>query len=138
MLPNTTTNEIKGSSGGAIVFNRISTGVRETEFAYSSEISSRPIRLKIKHQESGTGFNRRRRSLIRFDNTQLSDVDATKTVTCSVQLVGDIPIGGIVSTTIVKDTIAYMMSLLASLGASTTILYDCTGSGAVTLLKGDL
>lgn len=138
MLANTTTNEIKNSVGSAVVFNRISTGPRETEFAYSSETPSRPVRLKIKHQEIGTGFTKRRRTLVRFDNTSVSDVDATKTVTTSVQLVGDIPIGGIVSTAAVKDTIAFMMSLLASLGASTTILYDCTGSAAVTLLKGDL
>jgi hypothetical protein len=30
------------------------------------------------------------------------------------------------------------MSFGASLGASTTILYDCTGNGAVVLLNGGL
>jgi hypothetical protein len=36
------------------------------------------------------------------------------------------------------NVVANVMSFAASLGASTTILYDCTGNGAVTLLSGQL
>jgi hypothetical protein len=48
------------------------------------------------------------------------------------------PIGGIETNAQAQLVLAYMMSFLASLGASTTILYDGTGNGAKTLLEGSL
>lgn len=139
MLNNTlNTNEIKNAAGTAVGFTRVSTGTRNTEFASLTESPARPDRLKISHLETGSGFTRRRRSVVRFDYNHVSDVDSTKTVTTSAYMVLDAPVGAVVSTTPLKDTLARLISFCASLGANTTILYDCTGNGAVVLTRGDL
>lgn len=133
------TNEIKNSAGTEVEFTRLSTGPgRETVFRQVNESPSLQHRLSIKHVESGTGFNLRRRSLIRFDKTVASTVDTTKVVTVSAYAVMDLPVGALLALTEPTNVLAELMSLLASLGASTTILYDGTGSGAVCLLNGDL
>lgn len=139
MLPNTlNTNEVKGSAGTEVEFTRISTVGRTTEYKAILETPGYPLRLKISHQETGTGSSRRRRSLIRFDKTGIGQIDVNKTTSMSAQLVLDIPLGNLSDYTQPKDVLAYLMSFVASLGASTTILYDCTGNGAVTLINGDL
>jgi len=133
------TNEIKNSAGTEVEFTRLSTGPgRETVFRQVAESPSLQHRLTVKHVESGTGFNLRRRSLVRFDKTVASTVDSTKLVTVSAYAVMDIPVGGLLALTEPGHVCAELMSFLASLGASTTILYDGTGSGAVCLLNGDL
>jgi hypothetical protein len=65
-------------------------------------------------------------------------VDATKLVTVSAYAVLDAPVGALIANTEMANTLAELMSFLASLGASTTILYDGTGNGAATLLNGGL
>lgn len=139
MLSNTlNTNEIKNSAGTEVEFSRISTNERSTEFAVITEAPSAPHRLKIGHQESGTGLKRRRRSRVGFDKTVVSTVDSVTPVTISVYTVIDAPVGALLTNAEMANVLAEQMSFLASLGASTTILYDCTGNGAATLLSGGL
>lgn len=141
MLSNTlNTNEIKNSAGTEVEFQRIDGGAgpRSAEFAQISENPSLPYRLKISHQESGSGLKRRRRSLIRFDKTTMSGVDSTLPITTSAYIVLDHPVGASSSSAEAANVLANLMSFTASLGTSTTILYDGTGNGAVTLLTGGL
>jgi len=140
MLSNTlNTNEVKNSAGTEIEFSRLSQGDgRKTVFSQIAETPYAPYRLTVSHQETGTGVSLRRRSLIRFDKTVVSSVDATKMVVVSAYMVLDAPIGALTTTAEMANVVANVMSFAASLGASTTILYDCTGNGAVTLLSGQL
>lgn len=139
MLANTlNTNEVKNSAGTEVEFSRLSTSDRQTEFSQIAEAPSAPHRLKISHLETGSGINQRRRSLVRFDKTVASTVDATKLVTVSAYAVLDAPIGALVANTEMANVIAELMSFLATTGAATTVLFDCTGNGADALLKGGL
>lgn len=139
MLSNTlVTNEIKNSAGVEVEFQRLSTTDHATEFGLITETPSLPYRLKISHLETGAGLKRRRRSLIRFDKTTMSGVDATLPITTSAYLVLDFPVGAASSSAEAANVLANLMSFMASLGASTTILYDGTGNGAVTALTGGL
>jgi hypothetical protein len=139
MLSNTlNTNEIKNSAGTEVEFSRLSSSDRSTLFAQITETPSLPHRLTISHQEIGTGIKRRRRGVVRFDKTVMSGVDATVPVTISAYCVLDSPIGALTANTDPTHVLAELMSFMASLGASTTILYDGTGNGAATLLSGGL
>lgn len=139
MLPNTlNTNEVKDAAGAEVEFTRLSTSDRATEFAKVGESPALPQRLKISHLESGSGFNRRRRSVVRFDKSSTSAVDATQTVITSAYTVLDVPIGAITTNTEPAAVLAYLMSFIASLGATTTILYDGSGNGAQALITGGL
>jgi len=139
MLTNTlNTNEIKDASGTEVEFTRLSIGDRKTEFAKISETPSLPNRLNISHQESGSGLTRRRRSVVRFDRTTAGEVDTTVNVRSSAYVVLDSPVGNLATTAAEKAVLAQLISFIASLGASTTILYDCTGNGAVCLVEGGI
>lgn len=139
MLANTlNTNEIKDSAGVEIEFSRVLQSGRETVFAKIGETPSLPYRLTVKHQESGSGIRKRRRSVVRFDKTVMSGVDATVPVTVSAYLVLDTPVGALTSNADPTNVIANILSLCATTGAATTVLFDGTGNGAKTLLQGDL
>lgn len=139
MLPaNLVTNEVKDSLGAEVEFTRLSTADRTTEFAKVGETFALPNRLKISHQQIGSGTTQRRRSVVRFDLTVPGAIDITKPGVISAYAVVDIPTGNLTTNTDVKKALAHLMSLLASTGATTTILYDCSGYGAAALLNGDL
>lgn len=139
MLSNTlVTNEVKNAAGTEVEFSRLSIGTRSTEYSAVAETPAKPNRLTIQHSESGTGISRRRRSVVRFDKTDTGQVDTTETMRASFYLVGDIPIGNMTSTALAADVLAQLVSFVASLGASTTILYDGTGNGSVALLSGGI
>lgn len=139
MLTNTlNTNEVKNASGAEREFTRLSIAERATEFALISEVPSQPHRLSIKHQETGSGLKQRRRSVIRFDKTSISDVDTVTPVTTSAYLVLDAPIGATLTDAQAKEVLANIMSFVATTGAATAVLFDCTGNGAATLLSGGL
>lgn len=139
MLSNTlVTNEIKNAAGTEVEFSRISIGDRKTEFAMVSETPALPNRLVISHVESGSGINRRRRSVVRFDKTTAGEVDTTQNVKSTAYLVLDAPIGNLTTSTALANVVAQLTSFVASLGASTTILYDGTGNGAVALISGGI
>jgi hypothetical protein len=139
MLSNTlNTNEIKNSAGTEVEFSRSSTSQRSTEFKQIAETPALPHRLSIKHEETGTGANKVRRSVIRIDKTTISGVDSVTPITTSAHCVLTYPVGRSSTSAEAANVLAELMSFMASLGASTTILYDCTGNGAKTLLEGDL
>lgn len=136
MLANTlVTNEIKNSAGTEQEFQRISTGDGRSEFALIGESPAFPFRMLISHQESGTGLNRRRRSVVRFDKTLAGMVDSTKNFRNSAYLVLDRGIGQETSDTTCKDLLACIMSFVATTGAATTVLFDCTGTAASNLIS---
>jgi hypothetical protein len=139
MLSNTlNTNEIKNAAGTEVEFTRISSNGRTAEFKQITESPALPNRLNISHQESGSGLNRRRRSVVRFDKTTAGEVDATQNVKSSAYLVLDVPVGNLTATTAMTNVLAQLVSFVASLGASTTILYDCSGNGADALVNGGI
>lgn len=139
MLANTlNTNEIKNSAGTEVEFTRQSQNSRQTVFNSSVVDPARPHLLTISHQETGTGLKRRRRSLVRFDKTVTSGVDSVTPITVSAYAVLDFPVGGSTSTAEAANVLAELWSFCASLGATTTILYDGTGNGSAAMLNGSL
>jgi len=137
MLPtNLTSNEVKDSAGAEVEFTRISTESRSVSFAKSTEAPNQPYRLKVSHQETGSGVARRRRSLVRFDYP-VTGVNGT-IENIAVYGVADIPVGNLSATTGISVAIAHFVSFMASQGASTTILYDTTGYGAAAMVNGTL
>jgi hypothetical protein len=132
------TNEVKNASGTEVEFSQIDSNGRTIEYAAVGETPSAPHRLSVKHVEVGAGIDKRRRSLIRFDKTIAGQVDTDKPVIVSAYAVVDLPVGNMTAYTEANNVLAELMSFCASLGASTTILYDCTGSGASTLIAGTL
>lgn len=139
MLTNTlNTNEVKDSSGSEVEFTRLSIADRSTVFAKVGESPALAHRLSISHQESGSGLGKRRRSVVRIDKTIVSTVDSVTPVVVSAYLVLDTPVGAITAGTEPTHVLAEVLSFCASLGASTTILYDGTGNGATALLTGGL
>lgn len=139
MLSNTlNTNEVKNSAGTEVEFTRLSTSGRSTVFAQISESPSAPHRLTISHQETGSGLKQRRRSVVRVDKTTISGVDSVTPITTSAYMVLDYPVGASSTSAEAAHVIAELTSFCASLGASTTILYDGTGNGASSLINGGL
>lgn len=139
MLSNTlNTNEIKNASAAEVEFTRLSTSGRTTEYAVIGEAPGLKHRMSIRHQESGTGTDARRRSVIRFDKTIAGQIDATKASTSSFYIVGDINIGNLAAMAEPKNVLAELMSFVATTGAANTVLFDCTGNGADVLINGGL
>lgn len=137
MLSNTlNTNEIKNASAAEVEFNRISTAARSTEFAQIAETPNQPHRLKVSHQESGTGSTARRRSLVRFDKTVIGVSGVPRTI--SAYTVLDAPVGDLSASTELKNTLAELLSFCSTTGAGTTVLFDCSGNGATVLIDGAL
>lgn len=139
MLPNTlNTNEVKNAAGVEQEFQRLSPTPNGTEFGLITELPYLPHRLKIDHQLIGTGVKQRRRSRIRFEKSSVSGVDATQVIQTSCNTVLDHPVGLSANNDAAKEVLANMMSFLATTGAGTTVLFDCSGNGAQTLLTGGL
>lgn len=139
MLSNTlNTNEIKNASAVEVEFQRLSQNARSTTFSVITETPSQPHRLTVSHVETGTGLKLRRRSLVRFDKTVISPVDSATPVTASAYVVLDSPIGALNAMDEPKNVLAELMSFLATTGSGTTVLFDCTGNGASTLINGGL
>lgn len=139
MLSNTlVTNEVKDAAGAKVDFTRISISDRKTEFAQIGEVPSSPNHLTISHQETGSGLNTKRRSVVRFDLTGQGQVDTTTTRKAEAYLVLVNPIGNSSSNALVSKALAQLMSFVASTGADSTIKFDGTGNGAAALLGGSL
>lgn len=139
MLTNTlNTNEVKDSAGTEVEFSRLSTDARSTVFAQITETPALPHRISISHTEIGSGVDLRRRSVIRVDKTVNGQVDTTKPAKISPYVVIDIPIGNLTAYTEAKNALAELMSFLATTGAGTTVLFDCSGNGANALISGGL
>lgn len=139
MLANTlVTNEVKDAAGVEVEFERLSTEGRSTVFAVKSESPAHPYRLSISHQEIGTGTAKRRRSKVRIDKTVSSTEDTPKNCTCTCYAVLDAPIGALAANIEFKHVLANLLSFLGSTGADATLKFDCTGTGAVSLIDGSI
>jgi len=139
MLSNTlNTNEIKDSAGVEVEFTRLSTEGRSTVFAKVGESPAAPHRLTIRHQETGSGLKKRRRSVVRFDKTSVSTVDNATPIVSSAYLVLDNPIGAVVTNAEAAHVLANLLSFCATTGAATTVLFDGTGNGASSVLNGGI
>lgn len=139
MITNTlNTNEVKNAAGAEREFSRLSISDRATEFSIVGESPAAPHRLKISHQETGSGLKLRRRSVVRFDITSTSDVDTVTPVTTSCYCVLDAPIGATLTNVKAAEVLANLMSFLATTGAATTVLFDGTGTGATAMLTGGI
>lgn len=139
MLPELITNQIKDAAGVEVEFNRrrIASGSEPTEFRQVGEPPAYKNQMLLSHQESGSGIDKRRRSVIRFNLESASEIDPTITASDSCYIVLDAAIGKHTGTTAQKKVLAQCMSFVASDGSSSTILYGGTGTGAVALLTGD-
>lgn len=136
-LPNNlNTNEVKNSAGTEVEFNRISVLDRSVTFAVAGESPNLPHRLKVSHQEIGTGLNLRRRSAVIINKTVTGASGTPREIKVTLTL--DFPVGDLGNVTDATNLLAEIMSFCASLGASTTILYDGTGYGAAALINGSL
>jgi hypothetical protein len=138
MLSNTlVTNEVKDAAGAEVEFERMSIDNAKTIFKKIVDDVANPIRMSISHQHTGSGTTRTRRSMVRFDKGVTNGTTGAKG-TSSCYCVLSSPEGMIANGDNDKAVLAYLISFLASLGASTTILYDGTGNGAATLLNETL
>jgi hypothetical protein len=138
---NLTTNEVKNSAGTEIEFNRLGpldTNPRSVVFAKVGEAPAYPQRITCSHVEVGTGTAKRRRSLVRVDYSLIGQVDTSKTEKISVYCVADLPVGNLTGSSEIAHAVSFLNSFMASLGASTTILYDGTGNGSAVLIGGGL
>jgi len=135
---NLTTNEVKDSTGAEVEFLRQSVSARSLVFAMSGESPSHPRRITVSHSEIGGGLKKRRRSVVRVDYTISGGIDSTVAVVHSAYIVMDIPIGNIGDYNEAKHALAYLLSLCATTGAASTVLFDCTGNGANALIQGTL
>lgn len=133
---NLNTNEIKDAAGAEQEFQHLEQPGRTRKFALIGMVPSLPHLLTLSHQETGSGIKLRRRSLVRFDLTELSGVDTITPITNSAYLVTDFAVGHLASLNGPKKILANLGSFTWSLGASTTILYDGTGNGSVVCLNG--
>lgn len=135
---NLNTNEIKNSAGAEVEFQHLSQEGRSRVFAMVGESPSLQHRLDISHVESGKGLTLVRRSLVRFTKNVISQVDTVTPVPILGYTVLQVPVGHLTSLAEPTHVLAELMSFCASLGATTTILYDGTGNGAQVLLNGSL
>jgi hypothetical protein len=135
---NLNTNEVKNAAGVEVEFVHNEQVGRKRVFQQIAEAPSLPHRLTINHSETGAGLKRRRRSMNRFDKTVISTVDGATPVTVSAIMILDAPVGALETDAEMKNVLAELLSFNASLGATTTILYDCTGNGAVSLVQGQV
>jgi hypothetical protein len=135
---NLQTNEVKNAAGTEVQFLGTGPEGRSRTFIQENENPSQPHRIKVQHQETGVGMKKVRRSNIRVDKVSISTVDSLTPITHTASLTISSPVGAIISQDVMKDVLAELMSLVASQGATTTILYDCSGYGADALVNGTL
>lgn len=133
---NLVTNEIKNSAGTEVEFNHYYQEGRKRVFAQVGEVPNRPHRITVSHTDVGSGAKLRRRSMVRVDK-HVTGVDGAVAIPVACCWV-DVPIGNLATLDEPKNVLAELMSFLASQGATTTILFDCTGYGAAAITGGNL
>lgn len=127
------TNEVKNAAGTEVEFQTSDTEGRIHEYAALSEPPNMKHRLKVSHQETGTGIETVRRSVCRVDKT-IAGVSG-KPRTISSYQVDIIPVGDLANYDEVKNVNAELGSFIYTTGG-TTFLYDGTGNGASALIAG--
>jgi hypothetical protein len=130
------TNEVKNAAGVEVEFERRFTDQSTLEFKAILETPASPHRLAVKHQETGVGSEKTRRSVIRIDKTVAGT--SGKPRVHSAYLVNVIPVGDIADYSEDKNVLAELLSFYATTGAGTTVLFDCSGNGASAAINGSL
>jgi hypothetical protein len=134
-VPALTTNEVRNAAGTEVEFQKISSNLRSVEWAQIAETPNLPHRLKISHEEIGSGLNRRRRSVTRIDKTVAGAVAGTYvTVTCYEVI--DIPIGNLSSLSEPANVHAELGSFCHTDGTASVFIYGGTATGALAMLNG--
>lgn len=139
MLPESlNTNQVKDSAGAEREFiHKLYTNDGSKRiFAASNEVYNLQHRLAIAHMELATGVDKRRRSMTQVIKEILGVSGVKRKIVWTNSL--EIPVGDLDSNDEVENVMAEGMSFVASDGSSTTILYNCTGSGALCLRDGSL
>jgi hypothetical protein len=131
------TNEVKDRAGTEVEFSLISRSGRENVWGKVGELPSYPHRLRLAHEEIGSGKTARRRSVLRVEKSNAGADALGAVIKTSAQLVLDIPVGNSASMDDAKDVLAELTSLVATL-ATNTFLYDGTGNGAAALIGGSV
>jgi hypothetical protein len=135
---NLTTNEVKNASGTEVEFLHFDAPPRGKIYHNAAVAPSEPQRIRFSHEESGISLKNKRRSLMET-SIGVTGNDALGTPgKIVIRTVAEIPLGLLADFNDVAKAMAYHVSLLASQGASTTILYDGTGYGAAALINGTL
>jgi hypothetical protein len=135
---NATTNEFKNSSGTEVEFLHKSLLGQKKVYAQKDENPSLKHRITVQHEEQGVGTKAKRRSNANIVKEVLSGVDSVTPVPIIASLTVQVPVGHMVTLTEVKNVVAELMSGLATTGAATTVLTDCTGTLADALVNGSL
>lgn len=138
LADNLTTNEVKDSAGAEVEMTRLWIEGRTTRYSKIGSTGALFTNLDIRHTEFGEGMKRRRRSAVRFDKAVASDIDSSLIITHSDYWIHDSPVGAFSANTHAVTNVAHLLSFMASLGASTTILYDGTGNGSQVVLIGGI
>jgi hypothetical protein len=139
MLPESlNTNQVKNAAGTEVEFihKAYANDGSKRIYASTAEVYNLWHRLHVAHQDLGTGVDKRRRSMNQVLLEILGASGVKRKIVGTLSL--DIPVGDLANQDGTKLVMANLLSFNASLGASTTILYDCTGSGAVAILDGSL
>lgn len=130
------TNEIKDSAGVEVEFTKVESAGRSVVFRKVNEAPNLQHRLSIRHEEIGSGEDLRRRSATRFD-LEVIGVSGKKRKG-SAYLVTDSPIGDLPDLSNPKMVLANLLSFFATTGAGTTVLFDCSGTGAQAHLNAEV
>lgn len=139
MLPtHLTTNEVKDRSGTEVEFTRVvdPPAGKGILFTKSGGTPAYPCTINFRQEVTGAGLRLLRRSLVRVDKYFLSPIDNATVGVISQYNVSVVPVGLLGTFNDANDVNAHLISLMASRGASTTILFDGTGYGAEFCVQG--
>lgn len=132
------TNQVKNSSGVEQEFGHLESIGRSRTYAKVGESPALPHRLNIRHQETGEGLKRVRRSVTDVTKQVMSDVDPTYACECRAYLVLVSPVGALTTMAEPTNTLANLLSAVASTGADTAIKFDGSGTFAAAMLGGSI
>lgn len=131
-----TTNEVKDRTGAEIEFIHFSNEGREHVYIRKDCNPMLPETIRVKHEETGTGAERVRRSLVRVDIARTGASGKVRKVSAYKNVI--VPCGDIADLNAVKDASAMLDSFCATTGAATTVLFDGTGNGDSAAINGTL
>jgi hypothetical protein len=131
-----TTSEVLNSAGSEVEFLNGGQDGRQQLWIQSSEAPSAPHRIRLSHQEKGSGLNRVRESLLEVSKTVDGADPLNLPVTFKAQLKLTVPVGN----TDVLDEAKNVMAELGSLAflLSGTYKSDGTGNAAAALIGGTI
>lgn len=128
------TNEVKNAAGTEVEFETWDKSGRSHTWKQVTEPPNREHRMRVIHTTAGEGEDTVRRSNLSISKEITGVSGKKRKVIFSGTLTS--PDGDIADQTELKNVIAEFMSVMATTGAATTVLFDCTGNGADALTYG--